>query len=70
MKKNPKKVLRQIIKSKQTLYGFTNEEMAIRMHMSTRSWCRRLEDVSQMKLKDLFRLEQILHTTFITMEEI
>lgn len=69
MKKSKATNLRQMIKGKQVQFGYTNEEMGLKLRCSERTWYRKLAKVEDMKLRDLLRLEKIFHTQFLVGEE-
>lgn len=57
--------LRRKIKSRQALYGFSNYEMAVKLRMSERSWCRHLAEIDRVTVGELIELGRILKTNFI-----
>lgn len=63
------KALKEKIKRLQRLYDLPNATMGLRLHVSERSWNRRLQSIGDMKVKDLLRLEEVLHTTLVDTEE-
>ena len=62
-------LLRRKIKALQTLYDINNEKMATKLHMSQRSYERRLSDPESMKVADIIRLEKVLHTDLLNVEK-
>ena len=44
-------------------HGVTPEEMALRMHMSPRSWFRRMQHPEALTVEELERLEKITRVT-------
>ena len=57
--------LRRKIKSRQALYGFSNEEMAVKLRRSPRSWCRHLAEIDRVTVGELIQLEKILKTNLV-----
>lgn len=58
-------LLRRKIKALQVLYDIDNAKMATKLHMSQRSYERRLSDPESIKIADIVRLEQVLHTELL-----
>ena len=59
MKRTSEEVKRSI-RSRQELLGYSNQEMACRMHMSLSSWNRRMRNPAVFNVGELIRLEQVL----------
>ena len=58
-------ILRARIKGQQTLYGYSNAQMAVKLHMSERTYVRQVAAPENMKLELLLRLEKVLKTELI-----
>ena len=52
--------VKRSIRSRQELLGYSNQEMACRMHMSLSSWNRRMRTPSVLNVSELIRLESVL----------
>ena len=52
--------LRRKIKSAQALYDLSNNDMAIKMHMSLPAWERRLQNPGKISFMELCRINRIL----------
>ena len=52
--------LRRQIKSKQALYSLSNNEMAIKMHLTLGQWERRLANPGKITFSELCQLRKIL----------
>ena len=63
------KLLGRKIKALQNLYGFTNYQMGEKLRVSERSYSRYVGDPKKMKVGDILRLEQVLHTELINIGE-
>ena len=48
------------IRSRMELLGYTNQEMACRMHMSLSSWNRRMRNPSSINVSELIKIENVL----------
>ena len=57
--------VKRLIRSRQAFLGYSNEYMAVKMHMSLSSWNRRMREPSEIKVKDLLKLEKVLNTELI-----
>ena len=60
--------LRAKIKQGKDLYGLTNKDMGVLMHLSERQWDRYLSDIENMKVGHLLKLEKILKTDFLEVD--
>lgn len=58
--------VKRLIKSRQALLGYSNEEMACRMRMSVSSWNRRMRYPNLINVEELIKLEKILKMSFLT----
>ena len=52
--------LRRQIKSKQALYSLSNNDMAVKMHLSKGQWERRLANPGKITFSELCQLRKIL----------
>ena len=52
--------IKRCIRSRQDLLGYSNQEMACRMHMSLSSWLRRMRNPGVISVEELIRLEKVL----------
>lgn len=59
---------RKRIKARQTLYGYANSAMAVKMHMSVESWSYRLAKPERFKYGELRKLEKILNMNIFSEE--
>ena len=60
---------RKKVKSQQVLYGLTNADMAVKMHMSLQQWERRLTKPGKLSYDELLRLEKVLKMEIFRKEE-
>ena len=60
--------LKRRIKSQMELYGYSSENMAVRMHMTTQAWYRRLREPEKISVGELCRLDKILKMKLFTEE--
>lgn len=54
------KKLRKRIKSGQALHGISNQDMAIKMHLSLPQWERRLSHPGKLTYLELMKIDKIL----------
>lgn len=52
--------VKKTIRSRMELLGYTNQEMACRMHMSLSSWNRRMRNPAVLNVRELIRIEAVL----------
>ena len=50
------------------MYDYSNDDMAVKLHICQRSYCRKLKDVGRMTVSDLLTIEKALHTELINTE--
>lgn len=54
--------LRRKIKAAQTLYEIDNRSMADHLGVSTQMWERRLRNLDRLKLYEIRKIDEVLHT--------
>ena len=65
MREDRGKELKVKIRALQALSDISNAQMAVYLRMSERSYARRMQAIENMKVKDLLKIERVLHTELL-----
>lgn len=55
------------IRSLQALHDLSNSQMGTYLHMSGRSYSRRMQEIGKMQVKDLLAIERVFHTDLLNL---